>query len=98
MSAWVHWSWVKAEPKPIDRDPRFYGRVAPHIRGRVFRVTPGYKRRRALWGMEVVNTHTGKVLASDNCTHLPSLIAECDEATACARAAWFWSFKPKDLR
>lgn len=51
-----------------------------------------------MWNMEVVNTRTGKVLATDNCSNLTALVDLCAEATACARATWFWSFTKRAVR
>ena len=80
-----------------------FGRTAQHIRGRVFVMRPrGEHYRRGLvqtlYGMEVINTNTGRVIASDNCTSWDALIAVCIEATAVARAAWFWGYDRKAVR
>lgn len=77
---------------------RRYARMAPHVRGRVFLLRPPSSDRRALWGMEILNGNTGRVLATDSCTELGSLIALADEATAVYRAGWFWSVRKKDVR
>jgi hypothetical protein len=90
----IPYSW--RTPKPIPRDPRPYRRIAPHIRGRVFFMHHG--RHRRIWGMEVVNTHTGKVLASDNCSDYRSIVDLCNEVTAVARAAWFWEFRRREVQ
>lgn len=49
------------------------------------------------WG--VVNTKTGKVIASDNtCCDLARAIREADRLVAAARIAWMHSYKIGDLR
>ena len=100
MSNWVTWRVPpKRTPLPeyTGRRPRPYGRTAGHIRGRVFLIRPACRDRHALWGMEVINTRTGDVIASDNCTIREAIVDLCDEATAAARAAWFWSFTKKKV-
>jgi hypothetical protein len=51
-----------------------------------------------MFGMEVVNTRTGRVLASDNCCVLADLVDLAHEATGAFRGGWFWSIRPKDVR
>lgn len=99
MSAWVPWTKVQkaAVLTAWERPPRRYSLTASHIRGRVFRM--GHKTTLGdwMWGMEVINTSTGQVIASDNCADYAKILDCCDEATAAARAAWFWSFTPKKV-
>lgn len=99
MSVWNAWARV-SKPKPQPRHPRPYSLTAGHIRGRVFLIRPAGVGRTglALWGMEVVNTSSGQVIASDNCTVHETILAICEEATAAARATWFWSYTPKKVR
>lgn len=75
-----------------------FATVARHIRGRVFVLTPANGRRATLYGLEVRNERTGRVLATDNCTHLGRLVDECHEATAAARGAWLFNFRRKDVK
>ena len=94
------WTWRPAKPaRPVyqGRDPRPYANTAPHIRGRVYRM---HKNTVGdwMWGMEVINTRTGQVLASDNCSIREAIVGLCDEATAVARATWFWGLRRKDVR
>lgn len=99
MSAWKLWSApFDPKPKPYVRDPRPYSRTAPHIRGRVFRMDHKTNRGDWMWGMEVVNTSTGQVIASDNCANRQAVVDLAEEATAIARAAWFWSITRKKVR
>ena len=78
--------------------------IAPHIRGRVFvlrTLRPQRargSRRTVLYGMEVTNAHTGKVIASDNCTDLAKLVTLAHEATAAARGAWTFNIKQAALK
>lgn len=101
MSALATWSWIQPERKPTPipyvHDPRFYRRIAPHIRGRVF---PLHKTRWGdqVWGMKVVNTRTGQVLATDNCANYQSIANLADEVTAIHRAAWFWDIRRKAVQ
>jgi hypothetical protein len=97
-AAWITYAPQRTRIAPPKRSKRPYAHTAGHIRGRVYRM--GYKTRLGdwMWGMEVINTTTGQVIASDNCADLASLVDLCDEATAAARAAWFWSYSPKKVR
>lgn len=100
MSAWVPWkAGSRPAPPPAygGRGSRPYSRTADHLRGRVYRM----ERNSVgdwMWGMEVINTRTGDVIASDNCSIREAMVDLADEATAAARAAWFWSFSKKMVR
>lgn len=99
MSAWMTFGLsTKAAPPPVyrGRDPRPYANTAGHIRGRVYRMHKNSVGH-WMWGMEVINTHTGEVIASDNCSVREAIVDLADEATAAARAAWFWSFSKKKV-
>jgi hypothetical protein len=98
MSPWG-WEVVRKKPKPIPPDPGPpYRRIAPHIRGRVFSTKRRTSYGDMMWGMEVVNTNTGKVLVTDNCADLDRLLRECHETVAAARGAWMFEFRQKDLK
>lgn len=89
--------YVDAWLAEMDARPPF-ARDARHIRGRVFAI----RGRRTsfgdqMFGMEVVNTLTGKVLIDDNCADYQRLVASCHEATAVARGAWFYSLRKRDV-
>lgn len=93
--------WPNPAPPVKDPAPIRFNRVAPHIRGRVYRgerLPNRWSRPRYMWHLEVVNTRTGKVLARDNCADFAAVAFECEQTTAAARATWFWSFKAKDVR
>lgn len=78
-----------------------FSRTASHIRGRVFvqrRRTTVARGYRTHYGMEVVNTRTGKALITDDCADLARLVDGCHEATAVARGAWFYSIKYGDTK
>lgn len=81
-----YWLGPKVEP-----NPRPYARTAPHLRGRVF-------KSGGTWHMQVVNTSTGDVLASDNTNNYYVMAEEAVVATASARAAWMFEFKRKELQ
>lgn len=88
--------WVTLPPskRPLPREERStrpYANVAPHIRGRVF------KRGKTTF-MQVVNTSTGRVLASDNTNCWDSIVHQAHEATAIARGAWTYALDRKELR
>src|SRR5690349_11189093 len=97
------YTWASlSKPKPYKRvyegrNSRPYARTAGHIRGRVYR-----QHRNSvgdwMWGMEVINTRTGQVIASDDCSIHQAMVDLCDEATAVARATWFWGLKQKRVR
>lgn len=74
----------------IEPEVLAFARTAPHIRGRVF-------KWRGTWHMQVINTHTGKVLASDNTNHRQTIADEAHRATAAARGAWTFALRRKDL-
>src|SRR5205085_3423648 len=99
MSAITWTRPAKSRRAPTPRDPKPpFSRTAPHIRGRVF--AAGYRTRRGdqMWNMEVVNTRTGRVLIADNCADLSLLIQACNEATAAARATWFYGLRHKAVQ
>lgn len=79
------------------RDRRPYARTADHIRGRVYRM---HKNSVGdwMWGMQVVNTRTGQVIASDDCSIYQAVVDLCDEATAVARGTWFWGLTQKQVK
>lgn len=97
MSA-LFWGTLRRPSAAPARQRPPFARTAPHIRGRVFVMRPATRRMATLYGLEVRNTRTGKVLVTDNCTSLASIVDECHEATAAARAAWFFTFRQKDVR
>lgn len=90
------WGWVikdAALPRMVlphqleEQAP--YANVAPWIRGRVFKVGP-------TWHMEVVNTATGKVLASDNTNNHATILTEAQRVTAVARGTWDHQIRRRD--
>lgn len=76
--------------------------IAPHIRGRVFvRHRPSLQ---PIVCFEVINTRTGRVLASDNValhtrygSGLPKIVRACHEAVAAARGAWTYDLRRSAL-
>lgn len=78
--------------------PKEYRRTAQHLRGRIYSLGPSSVRGRNKWALEVVNTKTGAIVATDDCTDWHNLIDLADHATGAARAAWFWDFRRKDVK
>lgn len=76
-----------------------------HLRGRVRICGRGTPQPTVV--MEVVNTRTGVVVASDNAalhtiygpgTGLPTMVQECATATTGARIAWMYDLRRKGLK
>lgn len=88
MSAWLP---RRRKPPPVPEERVPFAKTAPHIRGRVY-------RRGKTWFMEVVNTNTGKVLASDNTNDRLKMLNQCHEAVAVARGTWTYHLRWKDTR
>lgn len=68
-----------------------FQKTAPHIRGRVFKRGP-------TWHMQVINTRTGVILASDNTNSYAVMRDEARAATAAARGAWIYNFRQRLLK
>lgn len=63
---------------------------APHLRGRVRKVGPQ-------WVMEVVNNHTGEVIARDDCRLWQVSLDGANAMTGAARGAWTHGLRRKDV-
>lgn len=93
MSNWTPWLlrperyWLGREVPP---DVRPYATHGRHLRGCVF-------KRNGTWHMQVINTSTGDIIASDNTNNYYVIAAQAAVATASARAAWSFSFRRKEL-
>lgn len=93
MSGWT-WYAPSGTNTPTSRPPQEspgYIRTAPHLRGRV-------RKEGRLWFMDVINTHTGVVIATDNCIVWRKTIDGANHMTAAARGAWTHAYRQKDLR
>lgn len=77
-------------------DAMLYKTTAPHIRGRVYKRADRFSGN--VWELEVINTKTGKVLATDNCSVYETLADLSIEAVGAYRAAWFWGISKKDTK
>lgn len=107
----VHWSRSERYiRKPLNRDllDRYLGNLDPrwglgyhnhgtHIRGRVFTLER-LRDGSFCWAYEVINTHTGKVIASDNTADFTQISFLAHQAVAVCRGAWNHELRWKDLK
>lgn len=70
-----------------------YSHTGSHIRAKVFR-----DRHRKTWALEVINTSTGEVVATDDCVVYETIADLAVEAVGVYRAAWFWGIRRRDVR
>ncbi len=77
--------------------PWIRGRVFPKERLNIWNYEGRLSRTMLSYGLEVVNTHTGKVLVTDDSTNLSALMDECRVAVIAARLAWFYGIEQVDV-